>query len=115
MKKQKMRELSRVRNKKIKFVYKGEGTDEHGFPIVGWFTFKEVWAGIRGLRGREFYNAAAVQAQDDKIFNCRYFPGLTPDMFIEYGDKKYNIKSINNLNERNVEYEIYCSEVSLSE
>src|SRR5690554_2291851 len=112
MKKQKMQQLKRVRNKKIKFVYWGESYDDAGFPIEGWVTFREVWASVRGLRGREFYNAASVQAQDDKIFNCRYFPGLTPDMYIEFQGKYYNIKSINNLYERNEEYEIYCSEVS---
>lgn len=102
-------------NKRIKFIYKDKGTDEHGFPIEEWKTLKTVWASVRGLRGREFYDAAAVQAQDDKIFNCRHFPGLTPDMSIEYQGKKYNIKSINNLNERNTEYEIHASEVVLSE
>lgn len=114
-KKKKMRELSRVRNKKIKFVYKTEGKDEDGFPIEEWKTFKEVWASVRGLRGREFYQAAAVQAQDDKVFNCKYFPGLTPDMYIEYQGRKFNIKSINNVNEQNIEYEIHASEVSPSE
>lgn len=110
-----MKELSRVRNKKIKFVYKGQTYDEDGFPIEGWKTFKTVWASIRGLRGREFYQANQVQAQDDKIFNCKYFEGLTPNMYIDYQEKYYNIKSINNLNERNVEYEIHASEVVGSE
>lgn len=114
-KKQKMRQLNRVRNKKIKFVYKGQGKDEDGFPVEEWITFRQMWASVRGLRGKEFYNAAAVQAQDDKIFNCRYFPGLTPDMYIKFQGRYYNIKSINNLYERNEEYEIHCSEVMTSE
>ncbi len=115
-KKQKMRQLNRVRNKKIKFTYKGPGEDEDGYPIKNnWITFRTCWASVRGLRGREFYNAAAVQAQDDKIFNCRYFKGLTPDMYIEFQGRHYNIKSINNLYEKNEEYEIHASEVDISE
>ncbi|NFM47904.1 head-tail adaptor protein [Clostridium botulinum] len=101
-------------NKRIKFVVEQNGTDEDGYPLPGEKTIRECWARVRGLRGREFYNAAAVQAQDDKIFNCRYFKGLTQDIQIKYNKKLYNIKSINDLNEKHVEYEIHASVVSSS-
>lgn len=103
-------------NKRIEFIYKGPGEDEDGYPIEeDWITYRKCWANIRGLKGREFYQAAAVQAQDDKVFTCRYFEGLTPKMHIKYKDKKYNIKSINNLDERNKFYIIHASEVDTSE
>ncbi|KGO12699.1 head-tail adaptor protein [Clostridium botulinum] len=101
-------------NKRIKFVVEQNGTDEDGYPLPGEKTIRECWASVRGLRGREFYNAAAVQAQDDKIFNCRYFKGLTQDIQIKYNKKLYNIKSINDLNEKHVEYEIHASVVGSS-
>lgn len=102
-------------NKRIEFIYKGHGEDEDGYPIENWISFRKCWANIRGLKGREFYEAAAVQAQDDKVFTCRYFKGLTSRMHIKYKDKKYNIKSINNLDERNEFYVIHAKEVSTSE
>ncbi|RUT63747.1 head-tail adaptor protein [Clostridium botulinum] len=98
----------------MKFVVIGDGTDDDGYPIKGEKTIRKCYASVRGLRGREFYNAAAVQAQDDKIFNCRYFKGLTPDMQIKYNDKLYNITSTNDLNEKHVEYEIHAKEVKAS-
>ncbi|MBY6758640.1 phage head closure protein [Clostridium botulinum] len=101
-------------NKRIKFVVEQNGTDEDGYPLPGEKIIRECQASVRGLRGREFYNAAAVQAQDDKIFNCRYFKGLTPDMQIKYNDTLYNITSINDLNEKHVEYEIHAKEVKQS-
>lgn len=94
-------------NKIIKFIMKGkDDTDEDGYPLPGEKTVRECHASVRGLRGREFYNAAAVQAQNDKVFSCRYFKGLTPDMQIKYNNELYNITSINDLNEKHREYEI---------
>lgn len=101
-------------NKRIQFVTKGEGTDSSGFPIDKEIVMRTVWGSIKGLRGREYYKANQVQAQDNKIVNCRYFKGLEKDWFIKYNDKLYNITSINNLNEANIEYEIHCDEVSSS-
>lgn len=114
MKKQKMRELSRVRNKLVEFGTEGTGVDDDGYPVEGFTLFKKSWVSVRGLRGKEFYSASAVQSQDDKIFNCRYFEGLTQDMFIKFQGKLYNITSINNLNEKNVEYEIHAREITSS-
>lgn len=102
-------------DKKIKFIIKGQGgTDEDGYPLPSEEIIRECWASVRGLKGREFYNAVAVQAQEDKIFNCRYFKGLTPDMQIKYNNTLYNITSINDLNEKHVEYEIHAKEVKKS-
>lgn len=102
-------------NKRIQFVTTGEVEDDYGFPVESEVVMKSVWGSIKGLRGKEYYNANQVQAQDNKVVNCRYFKGLEKDWFIKYNDKLYNIKSINNINEANVEYEIHASEVSSSE
>ncbi|ABS41407.1 phage head closure protein [Clostridium botulinum] len=101
-------------NKRIKFIIIENGTDDEGYPIKGEKTIRECWASVRGLRGREFYNAAAVQSEQDKIFNCRYFKGLDTSLQIKYKNKFYDITSINDLNERHVEYEIHAKEVKAS-
>lgn len=101
-------------DKRIKFIYKGQKKDSEGYPIPGDNVFKECWASVRGLRGREFYSAAAIQSETDKVFNCRYFKGLKPNIQIKYNNSIYNITSINDLNERHVEYEIHAKEVKIS-
>lgn len=102
-------------NKKIKFMVKDKGgTDDDGYPLQGEKIVKECWASVRGLRGREFYGAAAVQSENDMVFNCRYFSGLQPNMQIKYNNVLFDIKSINDLNEKHTEYEIHASEVKQS-
>lgn len=103
-------------DKRIKFISTiGEnGVDEDGYKIEGTKVIRECWASVRGLRGREFYNAASIQAQEDKIFNCRYFEGITTKMNILYNNRKFNIYSINDLEEKHIEYEIHAKEVRKS-
>ena len=110
-----MRKLSLVLNKKIEFISKINTKDQDGYPIEKEISIRKCYANIRSLRGKEFYNAAMVHSEDDKVFRCRFFKGLEPKMFIKYNEKLYNIKSINDLNENHKEYEIYASEVSPSE
>lgn len=113
----KEQQLSRVRNKKVSIIVKGDGIDDDGFPVESQhIEIRKVWSSIRGLRGKEFFSASQVQSQNVKIFNFKYFEGLEEDMFIEFPKGTfYNIESINNLNERNVEYEVHAKEVSPSE
>jgi len=103
----------RLRNK-VEFIIIENTTDEEGYPIKKEQLIKKCHASVRGLRGREFYNAAQVQAENNKVFNCRYFKGLESNMFIRYNEKLYNIKSINDLGEKHIEYEIHASVVSSS-
>ncbi|MCD3351265.1 phage head closure protein [Clostridium botulinum D/C] len=99
-------------DKRIEFISKGSGTDEDGFATDDtWQTVRKCWCRIRGLRGKEFYSASAVQSEDDKVFNCRYFKGLKSNMKIKYNDKIYDITSINDLYEKHEEYEIHAKEI----
>ncbi|MBN3405734.1 head-tail adaptor protein [Clostridium botulinum] len=101
-------------NKKIKFVVMEDGTDDDGYPIKDEKLIRDCWASVRGLKGRTFYAAAQTQSENNKIFKCRYFKGLTEDMLIKYDKKLYTIESINDIEERHIEYEIHASVVSSS-
>lgn len=76
------------------------GTDENGYPYKEWQEFTKVWAYKRGLSGREYYAAAAVQSENDVVFTARYNSKtrqITPEMRIIEGtdtEKPYNIKSV---------------------
>ena len=98
-------------NKRIKFICKSVKQDSDGYSVSENIVFRQCWARIRGLRGKEFYKAAAIQAEDEKIFNCRYFKGLNKTMQIEYNNKFYDITSINDLFEKHEEYEIHAREI----
>ena len=104
----------RLRNK-IEIISKNKVIDEDGYPLEKEISIRKCYASIRGLRGREFFSSSQVQSEKYKVFNLRFFKGLNERMYIKYNDKLYNIKSINDLNERHIEYEIYATEVSSSE
>ena len=115
MKKIKQKQLKKLRNKKVYFGTVVDGVDKDGFKIEEWKTIRPMWAQVKGLRGKEFYEAMTVQAENTKMFNCLYFEGLTEDIFIKYQDEIYNIDHIDNVNESNFEYDIRAKKVIPSE
>ncbi|MET7041784.1 phage head closure protein [Clostridium botulinum] len=101
-------------DKRIKFIVIGDGIDDDGYPIKEEKPIRDCWASVKGLKGRTFYAAAQTQSENNKIFKCRYFIGLTEDILIKYNKKLYDIKSINDIEEKHIEYEIHASVVSSS-
>ena len=57
-------------------------TDNNGAPIENWKTWKTLWSNKKGLSGRLFYAAEAVNAETDVIFIIRYVKGIRTDMRI---------------------------------
>ncbi len=115
MKRIKMKRVNNPRNKLIEFGSTFIGTDDEGFDKKEWQTINKSWANVRSLRGREFEAAASIQSEDKKVFNCNYFSGLNTNIFIRYNNKIYNIYHIDNVNEDNIEYNIYAASVDSSE
>jgi SPP1 family predicted phage head-tail adaptor len=58
-----------------------------------WATFATLWANKKGLTGRVFYQAAAVQSENDAIFTVRYIVGITAGMQILDGVSTFRIKA----------------------
>lgn len=71
--------------------------DENGKPHEDWVTFKEVFAKVKNLHGREFWEARAVNAETTVKFVVRFIVGLLPDMRIEFGGKFYEIIAIDDI------------------
>ncbi|WP_242845939.1 phage head closure protein [Clostridium botulinum] len=110
-----MQQLARTKNKRIEIIVENENaTDEDGFPIEGGKSIKTVFANVRSLRGKEFYQASQVQMQDDKVFYINYFKGLDTKVEIKYKNELYNIISIVNIDEANREYEVRARLVKAS-
>lgn len=76
------------------------GIDENGYPCEEWQELARVWSAKRGLSGREYYAAAAVESETDVVFTVRYNSitiQITPEMRIIEGtdtENPYNIKSV---------------------
>ena len=83
----------------------------NGFEVQAWEDVTTVWAAASNLHGREFYAAAAVQAENTVEFTVRYLPNIDTSMRILFGGKQYNITAIDNIKYKNKYLEIKAQEV----
>jgi len=70
-------------NRRVVIQKKGRAVDDAGFPIGGpdqWEDVFTVWASREPLRGREYFAAAAAQAETTVRYKMRYREGITSDM-----------------------------------
>ncbi len=88
--------------------------NKNGFKVEDWEDIKTVWASVSNLRGREYYAAAAVQAENTVKFIIRYTKDIDTGMQIVFNEKAYNILSIDNDQYKNRFIEIRAQEVDLS-
>ena len=86
--------------------------NENGFEVETWEDYKTVWAAAGNLHGREYYAAAAVQAENTVKFTIRYLPDINTSMRILFRGKQYNINAIDNIKYQNRYLEIKAQEVS---
>ncbi len=75
---------------------------------------KTVWASVEPTRGREYQEAQRIRPELTYKITTRYHKGVTPDMFIKFRGRLFNIVSIINVRERNEMLEIICTEKMLS-
>ena len=85
--------------------------NENGFEVETWEDFKTVWAAVSNLHGREYFAAAAVQAENTVKFTIRYLTGLDTTMRIVFQGRQYNITAIDNIKYQNRYLEIKALEV----
>ncbi|UZQ49932.1 phage head closure protein [Clostridium kluyveri] len=89
-------------------------TNENGFEEEVWEDYLTVWAAASNLYGREYFEAAAVQAEKTVKFTIRFIKDINESMMILFRDKQYNITSIDNIKYRNRYMEIKALEVESS-
>lgn len=109
----KNRNPAKYRNR-VTFQKKEQVKDHESNTVVKWVDQFSVWASIKGLRGREYIDAGAQAVKISTRIYIRYRPGVTHDMRIKFGERIFDIVNVNNIEERNVEYEILANEVNLN-
>ncbi|HFK1431591.1 TPA: phage head closure protein [Bacillus cereus] len=86
-------------------------TDEEGNPLEPWQDTVKVWAAVNPLRGREFWQAASVNAENTIRVEIRYRKGITSDMRILYGERILEITNVIDVEEKHKEMHLMCKEV----
>ena len=86
--------------------------NENGFETEVWQDYKTVWASVSHLSGKEYYQAAAVQAEKTIRFLVRYAGDTS--MRILFRNTQYSITSADNIKYENRFIEIKAVEVEKS-
>ena len=68
-----------------------------------WTDEGTVWAEIWALRGDERIEAAKVEAVVTHRIRIRYWAGLTTKHRIVFNGRTFNVRFVNNVNERSIE------------
>lgn len=85
--------------------------DEDGLTQESWQDHAVVWAAVEPLRGREYFAAAAVNAENTVRFRIRYQRGINSKMRLVYDGRVFNLKSPPiDPEERHVELHLMCVE-----
>lgn len=83
-------------NRRIAFQTFVDGRrDDAGFPLPPeWVTQFTLSAAREPIRGREYFAAAAAQAENTVRYKVRYDKRIAPSMRIMDGDRIYNIEAV---------------------
>jgi len=72
--------------------------------------YATVQASIEPVSGREYFAEQSTQADVTHRVYTRYVSGVVPKMRVKYGSRVFDILSVINTRERNVELQLMCRE-----
>ena len=101
---------SRLRNR-VEFLRRVV-TVEHGISKERWETAFICWCGAEPLSGREFWEAAAINRENEVRFTIRYRKDVSAEMRIRLDSTVYDITSIHDKNNRHEALEILARTVT---
>jgi SPP1 family predicted phage head-tail adaptor len=102
-------DFARLRNR-ITFIKPTNTQNETGENVSSFEEYITVWASVVPVTGKEYIESQKLRAETTYKIATRYIAGITTDMKIKYGDKIFEIVSVLNLNERNIELQFVCFE-----
>ena len=84
--------------------------NSYGERIATWTEYARRWGRIRALSGKEQLQAKQVNASTTHEITVLYCEGLTPAMRYRYGERVFNISSVNDVEDRHHEMILMCEE-----
>lgn len=85
--------------------------DEEGNSIETWVDLVTIWSAVEPIRGREYWAASAVQAENDIRIRIRHRRDITTEMRVIYHNRVYNIRSVIDVNELHKETHLIVREL----
>lgn len=99
-------------NRQIKIYSVTETKDSDGFPTVTRTLVASPWASVKTTKGMTLIRNNTDFEKAYTNFTLRYRTDINRDMEVDFNGKTYTIEYINNVDERNVELELQCKEVT---
>jgi len=97
-------------NKQITIQQVTETKNSFGEVSEAWSTYNTVWAEIKPISGKEYFNAESVQSEVTHKIKTRYLSGITTKMRISYDSRVFDIETVINIDERSRYIEMMCTE-----
>lgn len=76
--------------------------DEIGGQTVAWSTFTSPWAKAKPTGGSQRTFAGKIDNPAGMEFTIRYVAGVTETMRVLWGSRTFDIKNVQNVEERNI-------------
>lgn len=83
-----------------------------GVSTTQWLPAFTCWCKVEPLSGREFWQAAAVNRENEVRFTLRYRNGVNPAMRILFEGKLYDITTVLDVDNRHSKLEILARSVT---
>lgn len=85
--------------------------DSFGAEQPEWADVATVWASVAPISGKEYFASAQTNAELTTKITMRYLGGITPNMRVVFDGRIFEIVSVLNYEERNVEQSLLCKEI----
>ncbi len=99
-------------NKRGTFRIPSGSTIVDGLEKANYVDGTTVWCGVIDIKGRQFYEAMAAQAENTIRFKMRYMAGVKDDWHFKVDNVEYEIKNIQDPGLRHIELILTCEVVS---
>lgn len=88
-------------------------TNEVNEKVPDWVTLPpQCFASITQLSGNEAVLGLQVNAEATHQINIRYRPDVKPEMRVKFGNRVFDINSVDNVEERNWELDMVATELT---
>ena len=85
-------------------------SDGMGANTTTWGTVEVFWGSVEPLRGREWIASGLENSEVSGKIVRRYKSGITPDMIVAFDSRTFQIVSVINVDERNIEQQLMVVE-----
>lgn len=86
------------------------GQSGSGAEVPSWATFATTYAAVEPIKGREYFQAGRVNAETTHLITIRHAAGVDEGMRVSWDGRLFDITSAINIEERDREMQLVCTE-----